>query len=64
MGGRIAWTCAALHPECVDKLVLLSPDGFASRGLGYGAAPKVPLLMRALPYVLPSFVLRASLAPA
>ena len=64
MGGRIAWTFAALHPERVDKLVLVSPDGFASREMEYGAAPKVPLLMRALPYVLPSFMLRASLAPA
>jgi pimeloyl-ACP methyl ester carboxylesterase len=64
MGGRIAWTFAALHPERVDKLVLVSPDGFASQGLEYGVAPKVPLIMRALPYVLPSFMLRASLAPA
>ena len=64
MGGRIAWTFAALHPERMDKLVLVSPDGFASPGLEYGAAPKVPLMMRALPYVLPSFMLRASLAPA
>ena len=64
MGGRIAWTFAALHPERVDKLVLISPDGFASPGLDYGVAPKVPLMMRALPYVLPSFMLRASLAPA
>lgn len=64
MGGRIAWTFAALHPERVDKLVLVSPDGFASQGLEYGVAPKVPLMMRALPYVLPSFMLRASLAPA
>lgn len=64
MGGRIAWTFAALYPERTDKLVLVSPDGFASPGLAYGAAPKVPLMMRALPYVLPSFMLRASLAPA
>ncbi len=64
MGGRIAWTFAALHPARVDKLVLVSPDGFRSPGLAYGVAPKVPLLMRALPYVLPSFMLRASLAPA
>lgn len=64
MGGRLAWTFAALHPERVGKLVLVSPDGFASLGLRYGAAPKVPLLLRALPYVLPSFMLRASLAPA
>ena len=64
MGGRIAWRFAALHPERTDKLVLVSPDGFASPGREYGAAPKVPLMMRALPYVLPSFMLRASLAPA
>jgi len=64
MGGRIAWTFAALHPERMDKLVLVSPDGFASPGLEYGVAPKVPLTMRVLPYVLPSFMLRASLAPA
>jgi len=64
MGGRIAWTFAALHPERTDKLVLVSPDGFASPGLKYGVPPKVPLMMRALPYVLPSFMLRASLAPA
>jgi len=64
MGGRIAWTFAALNPERVDKLVLVSPDGFASSGLDYGVKPKVPLMVRALPYVLPSFMLRASLAPA
>jgi pimeloyl-ACP methyl ester carboxylesterase len=64
MGGRIAWTFAALNPERTDKLVLVSPDGFASSGLEYGVAPKLPLMMRALPYVLPSFMLRAALAPA
>ena len=64
MGGRIAWTFAATHPERVDRLVLVSPDGFASPGSAYGVAPTVPLMMRALPYVLPSFMLRASLAPA
>ncbi len=50
MGGRIAWTFAALHPERMDKLVLVSPDGFASPGLKYGVPPKVPLMMRALAY--------------
>ncbi len=64
MGGRIAWTFAALHPERMDKLVLISPDGFASPGMEYGVASKVPLMMRALPYVLPSFMLRSSLIPA
>ena len=64
MGGRIAWRFAAAHPERLDKLVLISPDGFASPGTAYGATAKVPLMMRALPYVLPPFMLRASLAPA
>ena len=64
MGGRIAWTAAALHPDRVDRLVLVSPDGFASPDIGYGATPHVPPLMRALPYVLPSAMLRGSLAAA
>lgn len=64
MGGRIAWTFAAQHPERTDKLVLISPDGFASPGFAYGVAPKVPLILRALPYVLPAAMLRASLVPA
>jgi pimeloyl-ACP methyl ester carboxylesterase len=64
MGGRIAWTFAALNPKRTEKLVLVSPDGFASPGLEYGATSKAPLMMRALPYVLPSFMLRDSLAPA
>ena len=46
MGGRIAWTFAALKPERVDKLVLVSPDGFTSPGLEYGVKTRVPLLAR------------------
>ena len=64
MGGRIAWRFAAAYPDRVDKLVLIAPDGFASPGLAYDVAPEVPLMMRALPYVLPGPMLRATLAPA
>ena len=64
MGGRIAWSFAALHPARIDRLVLVSPDGFASPGLAYGVAPKLPLLIRLLPYVLPTAMLRSSLAAA
>jgi pimeloyl-ACP methyl ester carboxylesterase len=64
MGGMLAWQFAAAHPERVERLVLVSPDGFASPGFEYGKAPKVPLLLSALPYTLPRFMLRMSLAPA
>jgi pimeloyl-ACP methyl ester carboxylesterase len=64
MGGRLAWQFAAAEPSRVAKLVLISPDGFASPGFAYGKAPEVPLMMRALPYTLPAFMVRASLAPA
>ncbi len=63
MGGRIAWFFAANHPDRVSKLVLIAPDGFASPGFEYGKAPKISPLLRTLPYVLPQFMLKASLAP-
>ena len=58
MGGRIAWSFAARHPERVARLVLIAPDGFASPDLGYGQKAEVPLMMRALPYTLPEFMFR------
>lgn len=64
MGGRIAWTFAARHPERVERLVLMAPDGFASFGRSYGDAPKVPVMMRVLPYVMPVPLLRRSAAAA
>ncbi len=64
IGGRIAWTFAAEHPDRVDKLVLISPDGFASPGFEYGHAPKVPASLGLMRYVLPKALLRASLKPA
>ena len=64
LGGRIAWEFAAAHPDRVDTLVLVSPDGFASPGFEYGKPPRLPFLMRLLPYTLPRALLRMSLAPA
>lgn len=64
IGGRIAWTFAATHPERVDRLVLVAPDGFASPGFEYGRAPEVPLSAELMRYVLPKPLLRMSLEPA
>ena len=64
IGGRIAWTFAAENPSRVDKLVLISPDGFASPGFGYGQKPEVPQLARLMRYVLPRMLVRMNLAPA
>jgi pimeloyl-ACP methyl ester carboxylesterase len=62
LGGRIAWNFAAQHPERLTRLVLVSPDGFASPGFEYDRAPKMPLVMKVLPYVAPRGLLKANLA--
>ncbi len=64
LGGRIAWKFAAAYPNRLDKLILISPDGFASPGLEYGKKPDLPFLVRLLPYILPKALVRSSLAPA
>jgi len=64
MGGRIAWSFAARFPERVDKLVLLSPDGFASPGFEYGKKPEVPATVKLMRYALPKPLLTMSLKPA
>ncbi len=64
IGGRIAWTFAAGHPERVDKLVLVSPDGFESPGFEYGRRPDVPSTVKLMRWVLPKPLVKMSLAPA
>ncbi len=64
IGGRIAWAFAAAHPERMDRLVLVAPDGFASPGFEYGHAPAVPAMFGLMRYVLPKPLLRMNLAPA
>lgn len=64
IGGRIAWRFAAAHPDRVERLVLLAPDGFASPGFEYGRPPEVPAMLAAMRWVLPRAALRANLEPA
>ena len=64
IGGRLAWAFAAQYPKRVDKLVLISPDGFESPGFEYGKAPAVPGVVKLMRYALPKSFLRANLVPA
>jgi pimeloyl-ACP methyl ester carboxylesterase len=64
MGGKLAWMYAANYPDRVSKLILVSPDGFESEGFEYGKKASVPMLVRLLPYTLPTFMVRMNLAPA
>ncbi|AXQ94920.1 alpha/beta fold hydrolase [Cereibacter azotoformans] len=64
IGGRIAFTFAAAHPERVRKLVLVSPDGYESPGFTYGQPPDVPMLAQAVRFWLPKPLLRLSLGMA
>jgi pimeloyl-ACP methyl ester carboxylesterase len=64
MGGKIAWKFAATFPDRVDKLVLVSPDGFAAPGEQYGKRQPVPSMVRLMRYVLPNPLLKMNLEPA
>lgn len=64
IGGRLAWNFAASHPERIEKLVLVAPDGFASPGFAYDKPPEIGLSLHAMRYVLPKTLLRMSLEPA
>ena len=64
MGGRIAWRFAAAFPARTSKLVLISPDGFASPGFQYGKPPKVPAFLQLMKYFLPRTLIKRNLAEA
>lgn len=64
LGGRIAWTFTAKHPERVERLVLISPDGFASPGFAYGQKPDVPAFLSAMTFVLPKALYRPNIEAA
>lgn len=64
IGGRIAWTFAALNPDRVTKLVLISPDGFESPGIAYGQKQAVPATIKLMQFVLPETLVRINLEAA
>jgi pimeloyl-ACP methyl ester carboxylesterase len=64
LGGRIAWTFNAKHPDRVSKLVLIAPDGFASPGFAYGEKAEVPALLSIMSYVLPKALYRPNIEAA
>ncbi|XBQ17349.1 MAG: alpha/beta fold hydrolase [Oceanicaulis sp.] len=61
VGGRIAWSFAAAHPERTAGLVLIAPDGFASAGFEYGKAPEVGPVTHAMRAVTPRFLVKMNL---
>lgn len=63
IGGRIAWKFAALHPERVTKLVLISPDGFASPAVT-NERSDTAATVKLMRYVLPKSLLRLNLEAA
>ena len=64
LGGKLAWQVASAYPNRVEKLVLISPDGFASEGFEYDKPPSPSLMLSAMTVVLPKPLLKMSLAPA
>lgn len=63
IGGRLAWSLAARHPDRVSALVLIAPDGFASPGFSYGKPAEVPASLGVMQFVLPKALLRMNVAP-
>lgn len=64
LGGRIVWTYAASNPDRVEKLVLVSPDGFASPGFEYGKPPRVPRFLKSMLYIFPKWIAETGLEAA
>jgi pimeloyl-ACP methyl ester carboxylesterase len=62
-GGQIAWKFAAFHPDRVDRLVLVSPDGFADKS-AYGRKPVFPAIFDLFQFVSPDLVLRQAMSSA
>ena len=64
MGGKFAWQFAARYPDQVSKLVLISPDGYASPGIEYGKKTEVPAIAELYRYFFSKTFLAMNLKPA
>ena len=64
MGGKFAWQFAARYPNQVSKLVLISPDGYASPGIEYGKKAEVPAIAELYRYFFSKTFLAMNLEPA
>jgi len=64
MGGKFAWQFTARYPNQVSKLVLISPDGYASPGIQYGKKPDVPAIADLYRYFFSKTFLAMNLKPA
>lgn len=64
MGGKFAWQFAARYPDQVAKLILISPDGYASPGMEYGKKAEVPAIAELYRYFFSKTFLAMNLEPA
>lgn len=64
MGGKFAWQFAAQYPDQVSKLVLISPDGYASPGIEYGKKTEIPAIANLYRYFFSKSFLVMNLEPA
>ena len=64
MGGKFAWQFTARYPNQVTKLVLISPDGYASPGKGYGKKTEIPAIAQLYRYFFSKTFLVMNLEPA
>ncbi|MDG5495779.1 alpha/beta hydrolase [Niveispirillum sp. BGYR6] len=63
LGGQIAWTFAAAHPDRVEKLVLVAPGGYPLPGIGFGQTVEPPAAAKLRPYILNKQTVRLTLSP-
>ncbi|MFT4537144.1 MAG: pimeloyl-ACP methyl ester carboxylesterase [Saprospiraceae bacterium] len=64
LGGEIAWNFTLLHPEMVNKLILIDAAGYPKESKSVPIAFKlaeIPVLSKILTYITPRFLVRSSI---